>query len=90
MADTTQTRAPPAGGERLLATSIVWSPGWSARSEGRRLPTLKVNGAFVGVRIPADASRVELRFLPPGLVAGCVAFGVAAAVLVLLLRRRRT
>jgi hypothetical protein len=74
----------PPGGERLLATSIVWSRGWSARSAGRRLPVLKVNGAFVGVRIPADASRVELRFLPPGLIAGCVAFGISLAALACL------
>jgi Bacterial membrane protein YfhO len=74
----------PPGGERLLATSIVWSRGWSARAGDRRLPVLKVNGAFVGVRIPADASRVELRFLPPGLIAGCVAFGVSAMALAFL------
>jgi hypothetical protein len=71
----------PPGGERLLATSIVWSRGWSARAAGRRLPVLKVNGAFVGVRLPADAARLELRFLPPGLIAGCVAFGVSLAAL---------
>jgi hypothetical protein len=67
----------PAGGERLLATSIAWSRGWSARSEGRRLETLAVNGAFLGVRVPAAVQRVDLRFLPPGFVAGCAAFGVA-------------
>ncbi len=78
----------PPGGERLLATSIVWSRGWSARLDSRSLPVLKVNGAFVGVRLPADASRVELRFLPPGLIAGCVAFGVSAAILLFLLLRR--
>jgi hypothetical protein len=71
----------PPGGERLLATSIVWSRGWSARSGDRPLPVLTVNGAFVGVRVPADAARVELRFLPPGLIAGCVAFGVSLAAL---------
>jgi hypothetical protein len=74
----------PAGGERLLATSIVWSRGWSARAGSRRLPVLKVNGAFVGVRVPWDTSRVELRFLPPGLIAGCVAFGVSLAALACL------
>lgn len=74
----------PPGGERLLATSIVWSRGWSARAGDRSLPVLKVNGAFVGVRIPADASRVELRFLPPGLIAGCVLFGASLAALAFL------
>jgi hypothetical protein len=65
------------GPERLLATSIVGPKGWSARAGGRRLRTLTVDGAFLGVRIPAGASRVELRFLPPGLIAGCAAFALS-------------
>ncbi len=73
------------GGERLLATSLVGSRGWSASSGGRDLTTLTVNGAFLGVRVPAGASRVEIRFLPPGLVAGCAAFGLAVVAALALL-----
>jgi hypothetical protein len=71
----------PAGGERLLATSIVWSRGWSARAGGRPAPVLKVDGAFVGVRLPAGPTRLELRFLPPGLLAGCLAFALSGLTL---------
>jgi ABC-type glycerol-3-phosphate transport system permease component len=74
----------PGGGERLLATSIAWSRGWSARGGGRELPALTVNGAFLGVRLPGGVSRVELRFLPPGFVLGCAAFAVAAVVVLIL------
>ncbi|RPH54123.1 hypothetical protein EHM82_07315, partial [bacterium] len=78
----------PAGGETLLATSIPWSQGWSARADGRDLPTLTVNGAFLGVSLPEAVSRVELRFLPPGFVAGCAAFAVSfLAALALALSR---
>jgi hypothetical protein len=81
----------PAAPERLLATSIVWSRGWSARAGDRRLPILKVDGAFVGIRVPSGAARVELRFLPPGFVAGTAAAAVAlAALLTLLFWRRRS
>ncbi len=74
------------GDEALLASSVPFSRGWSARAGGRELPTLHVDGAFLGVRLPAGASRVELRFLPPGFVAGCWAFGLSlGAVLFLLL-----
>jgi hypothetical protein len=76
---------PSTGGERLLATSIVWSKGWSARAGGRSLPVLKTDGAFVGARLPAGPSRVELRFLPPGFVAGCAAGAVSLALCVLCL-----
>jgi uncharacterized membrane protein YfhO len=59
--------------------------GWSARAGGRALPTLHVDGAFLGVRLPAGVSRLELRFLPPGFVAGCAALGLALTVLLFLL-----
>jgi hypothetical protein len=75
----------PAGGERVLASSVAWSRGWSARSGDRRLAILTVNGAFLGVRVPEGISRVELRFVPPGFVAGCVAFAVSAVVVLFLL-----
>jgi membrane protein YfhO len=79
----------PGGGERLLATSIAGPRGWSARAGGRDLETLTVNGAFLGVRLPAGVQRIELRFLPPGFVSGCMAFGIAAlAVLFLYIRAR--
>jgi hypothetical protein len=75
----------PAGGEKLLASSVAWSPGWSAHAGGRRLGTMVVNGAFLGARIPAGVSRVELRFLPPGLKTGCAAFAVSALAILFLL-----
>jgi uncharacterized membrane protein YfhO len=36
-----------------------------------------VNGAFVGFRAPAGTHRVELRFIPPGLIPGCALAAVA-------------
>ncbi|HSS79463.1 MAG TPA: YfhO family protein [Thermoanaerobaculia bacterium] len=75
----------PRGPAALLASSVPFSRGWSARTGGRALPTLHVNGAFLGVRLPAGASRVELSFLPPGLVTGSWACGLSLGVFLLLL-----
>jgi hypothetical protein len=73
----------PAGaGERLLATSIPRAAGWRAVSPERKLPLVTVDGAFVGVRVPAGVTRVTLAYVPPGFVAGSVA--AAAALLVVL------
>ncbi|HEX4964255.1 MAG TPA: YfhO family protein [Thermoanaerobaculia bacterium] len=74
----------PRGGEALLASSVPFSRGWSARAGGRLLPTLHVDGAFLGVRLPAGATRVTLHFLPPGFTAGCAAFGLTLPVVFLL------
>jgi hypothetical protein len=73
------------GGEALLASSVPFSRGWSARAGGRTLQMLRVDGAFLGVRLPAGASRVELRFLPPGFVTGCGAFGLSLGAFLFLL-----
>jgi hypothetical protein len=82
----------PGSGDRLLATSLTMPEGWSAGP----FETVVVNGAFVGVHVPPGASRVELRFIPPGLVAGFWIGGLSLALLVaqglkgrLALRRRR-
>ncbi len=74
----------PGNGERLLATSIAGPRGWSAHAGGRDLETLTVNGAFLGVRLPAGISHVELQYLPPGFTAGCAGFGISAVVVLLL------
>lgn len=66
-------------GERLLATSIPGPAGWRAGAGGRRLETLAVNGAFLGVVVPAGAREVELAFRPPGLLLG-TALGACAAL----------
>lgn len=73
----------PAGGsgERLLATSIPRAAGWRAASGDRKLPLVTVDGAFVGVRVPAGVTRIELSFLPPGLRAGLALAGMASLVL---------
>lgn len=63
----------PGSGDRLLATSLLLPEGWRA---GRH-ETVVVNGAFLGVHVPPGASRVELRFIPPGLVAGFVIGGLS-------------
>jgi hypothetical protein len=73
--------AVPGGGLRLLATSIQGPTGWHARAAGgARLAELTVDGAFLGVVVPAGVSRVELVYRPPGLVAG-----TALALLALLI-----
>jgi hypothetical protein len=67
-----------AEGPTLVATSLGWPEGWRCN-----LPVTVVNGAFVGIRVPAPShgatSRVELRFVPPGLKSG---FALAAAALI--------
>jgi hypothetical protein len=76
--------AVPGDGDRLLATSLTLPAGWRASARGRQLRTLTVNGAFLGVRVPAGTERIDLDFAPPGFRAG-IALGGAAALGLLIL-----
>jgi hypothetical protein len=84
----------PGTGPRLLATSLPGPTGWQARAGtgGPSLSTLTVNGAFLGVLVPAGIERVDLRYRPPGLGTGTTLAGLALAgtlALALADRRRR-
>ena len=77
--------AVPGSGLRLLATSIQGPAGWHARAAGgARLAELTVDGAFLGVVVPAGVSRVELAYRPPGLVAGTALAFLALVVVIAL------
>lgn len=58
-------------GPRLLATSFLGPEGWRARSDGERLETLTVNGAFLGVVVPSKTRNVELVYPPPAPPSAC-------------------
>jgi len=58
----------------------AWDPGWRARLDGGRVPTLRANVAFRAVAVPAGRHSVEFSYRP--MSAGV---GVAAAALALAL-----
>lgn len=74
-------RVEPVAETRLLATSLTWPEGWTARAPGREeLETLVVNGAFLGVVVPPGVADLVLEFTPPGLPVG-LGVGVVAWLL---------
>ena len=83
----------PRRGEKLLASSLTIPEGWVATSNGLRLRTLRINGAFLGVVVPSQVEAVKLRYVPPGLRLGLVLCVISMIVLAvpatLSLRRNR-
>jgi hypothetical protein len=70
------------GGPRLLASSLPGPTGWHAEDQrGSALDVLQVNGAYLGVRLPAAVNVVRLRFRPPGVLAGAALAGGSLLIL---------
>ena len=78
----TGTVTSPKGG--VLFLSIPYSSGWTATVDGTPVELLRVNTAFMGVRVTPGEHDIELRYVTPGLKAGLAAAAVSALVLALL------
>jgi hypothetical protein len=66
----------------LLATSQPALPGWRLTLDGEEAPAVRVNGAFLGLVVPAGAHAVEMVYAPRAWPVGLamLAVGVLLAV----------
>lgn len=72
-----------------LMLTVPAEPGWTCTVGGESVQTAAAfDDAFIVVPVKAGANHVELRFCPPGLVAGCVVTTVSAAICAWLWQRR--
>ncbi|HKW08874.1 MAG TPA: hypothetical protein VJO33_00760 [Gemmatimonadaceae bacterium] len=62
--------SPPAGS--ALVVSENFFPGWKATIDGRSAPTDRADYNLIGVQLPANAKRVDLRFNDPAYQRGKV------------------
>jgi len=78
-------------GRALVATSMPDWPGWRAEGNGRDVPLVTVNHAFVGFWLSPGRHAVRLAYLPRSFSIGVWVAGASLAVLTLLgvLARRR-
>lgn len=74
----------------VLYLSIPYSRGWSATLDGRPVPLMRVNTAFIGLLVPQGTSTLELRYRTPGLALGAaISLTALALACVLAIRARR-
>ena len=58
--------------ERLLLIAESWHPGWQATQDGTPVRLLRVNGDFLGCRVPSGHHRTDLNFQPLSLRRGAI------------------
>jgi len=70
----------------LVVVSEAWFPGWMATVDGRDVPVLKADGAFLGVAVGPGDHEISFSYDPPATVTlGRVVTGGTLAVSALLL-----
>jgi hypothetical protein len=79
-----------ARGPGMLVIGEHFDPGWRATIDGRPAKVAEVDLAALGVVLPPSAVKVELRFVPAGLLPGvAIAFAAGAALAAASWRRRK-
>ncbi|MGN0651048.1 MAG: YfhO family protein, partial [Oscillospiraceae bacterium] len=58
--------------ERLVAFSVPYDSGWSAKVSGEPVEIEKVNGGFMGIRVGAGVKEIEFTYTTPGLSLGII------------------
>lgn len=78
------------GEDRVLIFNLPTEDGWSVRVDGAPAEMREALGLFLAVELPEGMHRVELRFVPPGLIPGAVlsASALLLSLLWALLRRK--
>jgi hypothetical protein len=66
---------------RVLLVAESDDGGWRARAGGHALPTVRIDGALLGVRVPAGETEIDCRYMPPGMRAGAWISAVSGAIL---------
>ena len=91
LADALDLRFAPLEEDAVLFLSQEYHRDWHARTRDAELETVIVNGLLQGVRVPAGASEVTLRFEPraPWILLSQIGFAVLAALRLVGIARRR-
>src|SRR4029077_18404916 len=69
-------------GPGILALTERFHEGWSATSDGRPLPVVRVEEDFLGCKVDGTVHRVELRFRPRSVVRGTIVSAIGGVLLV--------
>lgn len=60
----------PSDQNQYLITSVSYDPGWQAKIDGEKVPTVPVMGSLIGIEVPAGSKELILFFRPKGLYVG--------------------
>ena len=70
--------------DKEVVFSIPYSKGWTLYVDSKKQETNKANRMFLGARINRGQHQIELKYLSPGMKAGCTASVLGLLVVLIL------
>ncbi|MEQ8155605.1 MAG: GtrA family protein [Clostridiaceae bacterium] len=73
----------------IIALSIPFSKGWTAKVDGKKQELIKVNGVFTGLVLEPGSHTIELKYITPGLIPGAlISIGFLTGIAVFYIFKR--
>ncbi len=68
----------------ILYTSVPYDAGWTVKVDGKKVDTMMIGSAMLGIELDAGMHNITMTFCPRGFVVGVICTVLAILILVLL------
>lgn len=76
------------GQSGVLTLSTLYSPGWSVKVDGKKVPTQKSLDILLGVDVNSDSQIIEFTYISPGFVPGIIISVFALTLSIFLFKKK--
>lgn len=74
---------------QIMLTSIPTEPGWTVKVDGKKVDTIEILRAFIGIELEPGTHTITMKYTPPGFHIGVITLILGIAIIVFLFRKDR-
>lgn len=69
---------------QIMLTTIPSEPGWTVKVDGKKVDTVEILKAFIGIELEPGTHTVTMKYTPPGFNIGMITLVLGIAIIILL------
>lgn len=69
---------------KIMLTTVPTEPGWTVKVDGKKVDTIEVLKAFIGIKLEPGTHTVTMKYTPPGFMLGVVTLIIGIAIIILI------
>jgi len=69
---------------QIMLTTIPTEPGWTVKVDGKKVDTVEILKAFIGIELEPGTHTVTMKYTPPGFSVGMITLVLGIAIIILL------
>ncbi|MDE5946186.1 MAG: YfhO family protein [Oscillospiraceae bacterium] len=74
---------------QIMLTSIPTEPGWTVKVDGKKVNTVEILKAFIGIELEPGTHTITMKYTPPGFNLGIITLILGIAIIIFLFRKDR-